>query len=147
MSRKIVKAIWAIVAIVVLGIAFVVFPQMRHVHNCQRVEADVRALALKRPADVTRDQWQYMVGWTINDVGNCLASPRYADSGKLAQFANELHLRCAGKIDVSTIDWIWDQIAEMSPNYGKPYSDKYRPTTPERLEQAPYEHFSGIEVN
>ncbi|HWA26440.1 MAG TPA: hypothetical protein VG734_12340 [Lacunisphaera sp.] len=147
MRRTVIKFILALALVVGLPLGFFMFRLEMHSRHYQRVEAEVRALGLKRPADVSRDQWQFMIGWTVKDVANSLTSSSYVKSAKLAQFADELHIRCAGKVDIHTIDWIWDRIAEISPKIGKQYDERFRPTVPERLAEAPSTHFSGIEVN
>jgi hypothetical protein len=50
------------------------------------------------------------------------------------RFERELNRRLKGPVDLQTIDWIWDEMARLTPN-GKTYSDSYRPTTPERLKE------------
>ena len=47
----------------------------------------------------------------------------------------KLDEKLKNKIDMSTIDWIWDEISIIS-TIGQLYSDKYRPLTPERLKEA-----------
>jgi hypothetical protein len=54
---------------------------------------------------------------------------------RLHNLADELEQRLEGHVDMSTIDWIWDEIEAVSV-YGKNYSEDYRPTTPERLQAA-----------
>ena len=104
--------------------------QEAKVHYSQLVTDDVRDLGSRRPAKLTKEQWEVLIFWTNNDVGNCLP---YAGMLDTRQFAQELHRRCAGPVDVHTIDWIWDEIARIVPRRGSYYSEQYRPTLPEHL--------------
>jgi hypothetical protein len=57
------------------------------------------------------------------------------DDQRYFDFADELDRRLQGKVEMSTIDWIWDNFEEIGKN-GRRYSEQYRPTTPERLRTA-----------
>ena len=142
MPRKVTVALLAFVCVAIAGVGILIGMHELKNRSYARVVADVRALGQKRPAKVSRDQWQFMIGWTNNDIGNCLPFAGFWDT---RQLADDFHRRCAGPVDVATIDWLWDEISRICPVRGQDYSDRFRPTTPEHLEQAAYEQF-GIDV-
>lgn len=92
-----------------------------------RVEADLKSLAGKRPADITLDEWESLVGWTLNLHGNCGVHYAWVDRAEREPFLAELERRLQGPVSVATIDWIWDEYARIT-KYGQTYSDKFRPT-------------------
>jgi hypothetical protein len=84
---------------------------------------------------MSRGEWQFVVGWTINLHGNCGPFIRPEQWGAAEAFADEFERRLQGPVDLSTIDWIWDEYCLFS-KYGQAYSDKYRPTRPETFRGA-----------
>jgi len=84
-------------------------------------------LATKRPGEIPPGQWEYAIGWTLNLHSNCASNCRTTAATDLEAFALALEDKCAGNIDLSIIDWIWDEYERITPN-GKYYSNLYRPT-------------------
>jgi hypothetical protein len=117
--------------------------EWRQWHN--RVQADIKSLASKRPPDITRGEWEWVVGWTVNLHGNCGSEWNNFNSVEMQSFAEELERRLQGPVDMRTIDWIWDEYARLTI-YGKRYSDKYRPTDPNQYKGASEGTF-GIKVD
>jgi hypothetical protein len=109
-------------------------PRRRHQEWCQRVHGELRSLANKRPPELTREQWENVIAWTLNAHGNCLIPCWRIPSSERDRFEAELKRRLRERVDLQTIDWIWDEIVRMSP-YGKTYSDDWRPTLPQRLKE------------
>jgi hypothetical protein len=93
-------------------------------HWSRRVDAEIRLLEQRRPADVDPDEWEFIVSWTINLHGNC---GEITDRNRAQAFAEEFERRLLDGVDLATIDWIWDEYGRFS-KYGKEYSEKYRPT-------------------
>ncbi|MGL6095261.1 MAG: hypothetical protein ACRC7O_05580 [Fimbriiglobus sp.] len=95
-----------------------------------------------RPNDVSRAEWDHMVGWTITAQANLIAGgwdtveyPAYR------AYVDESRSRVsAGKIDVQLIDWIWDNYVQLKSS-GKRYAAEYRPTTPESRKDITEETF------
>jgi hypothetical protein len=112
----------------------VVEPARRHAAFCREVRADLQSLARKRPPTVSRKQWENVVARTLNAHGNCLTFHADIPQDEMERFAAELKRRLAGPVDLSTIDWIWDEIVRLTPG-GQRYSDNWRPTLPERLRE------------
>ena len=87
----------------------------RHCALCRAAHACLDRLAQRRPADVTRGEWEHVVGWTYNAKANCLECPEYIkDYPRFERFVGEFHERLAGEVNIETIDWIWDEIEAIS---------------------------------
>jgi hypothetical protein len=122
-------------------------PLQRHSEFYHRVRADLETLAKKRPPNVTRKQWEQIVGWTLNAHGNCLASQQNMPPEEMNRFEAELTQRLQGTVDLGTIDWIWDEIVRLTSS-GRTYSDRWRPTSPEKLKEFEEgNHSWGIDVD
>ena len=91
----------------------------------RRVSASYEVLALKRPPEVTRGQWEYLVRVTENLHGNW--GPFLRDRRRANRFMTELEDRLRGPVSVATIDWIWDEYPAFAPG-SKNYDQIYRPT-------------------
>jgi hypothetical protein len=95
------------------------WPLQSHGGWLHRVEADIMALAHRRPPEVSKEQWDFIVGWRSGLHGNC--------GGWRDEFAAELERRLAGPITFADIDWIWDEYAGHTTGV-QMYSDRWRPT-------------------
>lgn len=105
-------------------------PFSSHRAWADRVQADIKSLARKRPPDVTRGQWEFVVGWTMNLHGNCGSIHSTVEREWRDGFAAELERRLQGPVTLADIDWIWDEYARHTQG-GQRYSDLYRPTRSE----------------
>jgi hypothetical protein len=141
-----------VVVLLVLGLASVVWfrviePLKRHRLFCDHVRAELTMLAKKRPANVTRKQWENVVAWTLNAHANCITYERNMPPEDMEGFETELHQRLQGEVNLATIDWIWDEIIRLT-SIGQRYSDYYRPTLPRKLKEFEEENMRwGIEVD
>ena len=132
----------SVFVIVILGITLFfayrisVAPYFRFRETNSRIQASVRELAKHRPEGVSKRQWSSVVGWTSTAVYSVFFMPSSInDDQRYFDFADELDRRLQGKVEMSTIDWIWDNFEEIG-KHGRSYSEQYRPTTPERLRAA-----------
>ncbi len=124
-----------LVTIVAGVLAFWVFQiqhAQEHRRRYDRVQVCIDKLVQKRPTNVTVEHWNSMVWWTENLKANCLPGPFIKDEPRFRRFVSELEKKVEGDVDIETIDWIWDEVVEIS-TVGQTYSDQYRPTTPEGL--------------
>lgn len=95
-----------------------------------RVEADIRSLATKRPNNVARGSWEFLVGWTVNLSANCGPFPRKnVVQRELDDFAAEFERKLQAEPTFEIIDWIWDEFVRLT-EYGPSY-DRFRPTRPD----------------
>jgi hypothetical protein len=132
----------SLLVVVFLGMAllaaycFVLVPYFRFGETRDRIEGSVRELAQHRPDGVSKRQWSYVVGWTGVAVGNVFFVPSSVkDEQRYYDFADELERRLQGRVEMSTIDWIWDRYEELG-EHGRSYSERFRPTVPARLREA-----------
>jgi hypothetical protein len=100
-----------------------------------RVDKDLRSLAHMRPTGVSKGEWEWIFGWTLNLHGNCANVGQRFERGWRDGFASELERRLRGPITLGDIDWIWDEYALHTP-LGRRYSDRFRPTRAEDLQKA-----------
>jgi hypothetical protein len=142
--------------LVVAGVAFwfgVYEPIRRHKDFCSATRAELETLAKKRPPDLTREQWNNIVGWTLNGHGNSVVAKRPGLGGpripraEMDRFLAELRQRLSGPVDLQTINWIWDEFVRLAPESGRHYSERYRPTSPEKLREFKGMVFDGIDVD
>jgi hypothetical protein len=68
---------------------------------------------------MTQSQWKCALEWTRNLVANPL-QPVEDDLDELRHFRTELQGKAEGNVDFSTIPWIWDEFARLTPA-GKEY--------------------------
>jgi hypothetical protein len=123
----------------------VIAPVRSHLRWYDRVRTSLESLKSKRPPHVSRKEWAYVVGWTLNAHANCCSIREAVDPVEREAFADELDRKVAGKVDMGTIDWIWDEFGRIS-RIGSHYSEQFRPTVPERLRRAEFESWAGVEV-
>jgi hypothetical protein len=115
-------------------------PVQRHGQAYDRISNSVRSLAHRRPVDVSRNQWSYVIGWTMNGIGNCCSVDEYLNPNEQSRerfrtLPDRFEERLRGDVSLETVDWLWDEL-EIISKYGAHYSDSYRPTTTERLAEA-----------
>lgn len=121
------------------GLAIVWFgwmqPIQEHLRWNREVRKDLHALYEKRPSDVSRRQWEHVVGWTLNLHANAGGIHSNVDPDWRDQFATELRRRLGGPMTIADIDWIWDEYAKHT-KIGSDYSDQYRPRLSPEFTQA-----------
>lgn len=95
-----------------------------------RIEAKLRELRFKRPPNIARGSWEFLVGWTINLSVNCSPVRREGVTSRdNEQFLQELERKLEEGPQFETIDWIWDEYVRLTKD-GQHY-DRFRPTRPE----------------
>lgn len=131
-------------AIALIGIAsfwfIVVRPVQRHAQAYHRISNAVQSLVHRRPADVSRKEWSYVIGWTMNAIGNCCSVEQYLNPDeesheRFRTLPDRFEQRLRADVSFETIDWLWDEL-EIISKYGKRYSESWRPTTPDHLAEA-----------
>ncbi len=113
---------------------FIVYTIVVHDHHSRwyrEIDYRILRLAEKRPENVSPDRWAFCIHWTWQLHGNYGAYETF-DRAERSRFLEEFDRRLNGRVDLGTIDWIWDQYVEHSTG-GRRYSRNYRPTDPERL--------------
>ncbi|MSR59577.1 MAG: hypothetical protein EXS05_18365 [Planctomycetaceae bacterium] len=120
-----------------------------HRRDYHRISDSVESLVYRRPVDVPRNQWSFIIGWTMNGIGNCCGVDGYLNPDeeshkRFLTLPDRFDERLRGEVSLETIDWLWDELEAIS-KYGPRYSAQWRPTIPERLADAEYTSF-GLEV-
>jgi hypothetical protein len=122
-----------VVLCLTLWFAFV-GPRYSHDRWYDRVRADILTLTHKRPAEVSRQDWESIVCWTVNLHANC-GQYRSVEITWRERFVAELEQRLQGPITVADIEWVWDEYASNT-RCGQTYSEEWRPTRPENRHKA-----------
>ena len=50
------------------------------------------------------------------------------------EFQINLRKELSQPVTLNTVDWIWDEMARLTPT-GRRYADRYRPTTQQKLQE------------
>lgn len=79
-----------------------------------QIKTIIDSLAAKCPSSITSDQWEIAMWWTHNLTGNSSLKEE-AKLDDLRRFQNELEEKSRGDVDMTTIFWIWDQHAKLTP--------------------------------
>jgi hypothetical protein len=120
-------------------------PIRLHSRFCQNVRTELESLAKRRPAELSKKQWQHVVGLTLNAHANCFVIQKDLPVEEMERFEAGLRSRLKGTVDLAIIDWIWDEIVRLTRN-GKSYSESYRPTSPAKLAEFEASNESWIEI-
>lgn len=134
----------AVVAVLLLFWFRYVEPIRTHSSWYGRVRGDIMALTHRRPLEVSKGQWEFIVGWTINLHSNCGSIRSAVEPGWRDGFADELERRLSGPVTLADIEWLWDEYVRHT-TYGPMYSERWRPTRAEEFRQAQPGYF-GIPV-
>jgi hypothetical protein len=110
---------------------FVIYPRQQHLEWYRGVEDHILMLADRRPEGMAPSQWAYCLHWTWNLHTNYGGYEDWAKSDR-GRFLEEFDRRLRGRVDLGTIDWIWDEYVEHTSG-GRWYSKDYRPTIPENI--------------
>ena len=86
----------------------------------------VESLSESRPPGVSARTWDDATGWATTAYHNVCFSDDHVQLSELKKFAADIEQRCAGDVDLSTIDWIWKRLAETGP-HGKQYVARFEP--------------------
>ena len=100
-----------------------------------RVDASLYSLMERRPDGISKGEWEFIIGWTLNGHANCMGGTERVDLAEYAKFADMLENRSRKHVDLALIDWIWDEIERIGVD-GQKYSAEYRPTRYDRFRGA-----------
>lgn len=128
--RRLLVAVAVIIVLIGLSsLSFVLISRHQHLSWYRNVEDHILRLADRRPEGVSPSRWAYCLHWTWNLHTN-YGGYEYWDRSERTRFLGEFDRRLKGKVDLGTIDWIWDEYVEHTSG-GRSYSQRYRPTDPE----------------
>jgi hypothetical protein len=78
------------------------------------------------PQNVSAEAWEVATSWAITAYANVCFSEDHVSIEELRRFRNDTEKRLAGKVDLVTIDWIWQRLGETGP-HGKHYRQRFEP--------------------
>ena len=79
----------------------------------------------KRPQNISQEEWDASVGWTLTAHINVFFSPDHASLQSLNEFGKKLDDKLKDEVDPSIFDWIWYQYEQTGPS-GKQYVCRFR---------------------
>jgi hypothetical protein len=127
-----------LLAIVVLGGALLALRVWAlYVYAQERTAAYelVAKLSDRRPEDVDAEVWDVATTWAITAYANVCFSEGYVTLDELRRFRADTERRLAGDVDLKTIDWIWQRLAETGP-HGQQYRQRFEPQYRDNLNAA-----------
>ena len=112
--------------------------QLRREHSAisESMIRKLHCLKEMRPETISKAEWEFLVGWSIQCQANCLDTYGSASLEDFRTFNDEFETKLQqGELGYDFFDWFWDRVVLISKN-GRSYSANYRPTSPERLKEA-----------
>lgn len=120
---------------VVVWVAWTAIPQMRYNQRSRRINQKIIALETQRPPDVTADLWDECNTWASIAHGKICFSEYHASYEAMSRFEQQLDEKLAENVDLSTIVWIGERLAETGP-HGQQYMKKWREQWKNMLQHA-----------
>lgn len=111
---KTLLAATAICAICLAAVVAIRQSVVGRVRYARRLEAQIESLRARQPGNLNAAQWNCLVDWTRNLHGNSLIAFQ-TSTGQIAAFESRVRRRLAGTVDASTVEWLWDEYAEVCP--------------------------------
>lgn len=111
--------VMTVISIVMSRYAWFQHTQVEPHRVSRQIEATIDSLTPRCPPSVRKDQWEIAIWWTSNLAGNSLLKEE-GDLDDLRRFQRELEEKAKGDVDMTTISWIWDRHAQLTPA-GKRY--------------------------
>jgi hypothetical protein len=131
-ARRMIVEVAIVSACFLLVLSYLfVYEHYEHHEWYRNVEERIVRLADKRPPDMSSSRWAYSIHWTWNLHANYGGYESF-DRSERARFLREFDRRLDGKVDLGTIDWIWDEYVKHSSG-GRYYSENFRPTDPKNV--------------
>lgn len=82
----------------------------RYVDHVRRT---ILSLHGRCPPDVPAGQWKEAIDWTANVIVQDFFVPRPEESMGLRELSQGLDARVQGKVDLATLQWVWDECARV----------------------------------
>lgn len=131
-------ALTALAAIMLALVRPALFVWNLHVYGqkSHHIRALIMSLRDQRPSDIPDHAWEEGINWTVTAHCNVCFSPDHASFENMCIYGQQLEEKLQGKIDASTLEWVWDRLAETGPQ-GKRYTDQFRGQFKESLGLVP----------
>lgn len=136
------RGTWLLVTVVLaavfLGVAllaFRVWPLYVYAQERTAAYEVVVQLPDRRPESVDAKVWEVATSWAITAYANVCFSEGHVPIDELRRFRVDVEKRLAGDVDLATIDWLWQRLAETGP-HGQQYRQRFEPQYRENLNTA-----------
>ena len=118
---------WAFVLgiVVLLCLAFLIFfawfswrwQELRTESN--KLHGSLETLKLRCPEDVPKHQWNRAIDWTRNLIAQVFFGPQTDEIAGLKVLNLQMAERIKEPVDLTTLQWVWDQIESCDERKGK----------------------------
>jgi len=139
MKRFSVWKLMVAIAILAVCLSYVLVPFSRQVEfNRLRAQMDdsIRNLQPTKGTAVSPIVWDCARNWTITAYGNVCFSRDHVATAEMYRFKDDLDKKLKGKIDLSTLLWIWERLAQTGP-HGAQHVEAHRIQLQEYLPPTP----------
>jgi hypothetical protein len=116
--------------VLVLAVAFLLWavfriaPEIRYNQRSRRINQKIWELETRRPHDISEKMWTECVAWASIAHANICFSERHASYQAMCDFEKQLDEKLKEDVNLSTIKWIGERLAETGPR-----GQKYMTTT------------------
>ena len=100
-------------------------PLVRYSKHSRSINEEIKALRDRRPATVSPQLWEECVAWASIAHCNICFSEEHASYQAMCRFEEQLDEKLKGNVDLDTIEWIGDRLAETGP-HGQRYMTNWR---------------------
>jgi hypothetical protein len=125
--------------IVVVGLLVWIAPKWvarnKYIHCSRRINEKIKSLDERRPATIDPRLWDDCVAWASIAHCNICFSEEHASYEAMCRFEGQLDQKLKGEVDLATIEWIGDRLAETGP-HGQRYMRDWREQWKARIQQA-----------
>jgi hypothetical protein len=98
----------------------------RHSSEAERSYKMLWSLYERRPPDASKQEWEHSVSFLVISHMNVFVDPFHGSYDALRRFGDQLDAKLKDPIDRSIVEWVWDRMAETSPQ-GTQYIERFRP--------------------
>lgn len=116
--------------LLILVIGFLVWfvsnavPQIRYNRRSYRINEKIISLQQRRPENVSEQAWADCVAWASIAHCNICFSEGHTSYQAMCRFEDQLDEKLQGEVDLDTIEWIGERLAETGP-HGRQYMNKW----------------------
>jgi hypothetical protein len=121
-----------------LGVAFLavqIWPQYVYAQERTAAYNVVAQLLDRRPDGVPAPVWDVAATWAATAYANVCFSADHVPIDELRRFRADVEQRLAGQVDLATIEWLWQRLAETGPT-GQQYCSRFEPAYRAHLKAA-----------
>lgn len=91
-------------------------PKYRYSHRYHRILNKLQALQEQRPEGVDAQSWNECTAWASIGFANICFSKPHTSYEAMSRFEDQLDEKLKEKVDLATIAWIGDRLAETGPH-------------------------------